>query len=204
MTNDQLPGPLVRHTDYGQLAMEEGSLKADPIEQFSEWLADADGEGIYEPNAMVLSTIDPDGLPSARTVLLRGVSDHGFAFFTDYTSRKGRALTAHPPAFLVFPWYLLHRQVLVAGTVEKVSEKNSDEYFRTRLGQARRDVEHGLSITLQHYTTVEGQQRMLEILQFKLDILWSMLDAMSMAYELNRPPYHSVTDQRVWHKGIAL
>lgn len=78
------------------------------------------------------------------------------------------------------------------------------EYFRTRLGQARRDVEHGLAITLQHYTTYEGQQRMLEILQFKLDILWSMLDAMSMAYELNRPPYHSITDQRVWHKGIAL
>ncbi len=72
-----------------------------------------------------------------------------------------------------------------------------------RLGQARRDVEHGLAITLQHYTTYEGQQRMLEILQFKLDILWSMLDAMSMAYELNRPPYHSVTDQKVWHKGIT-
>ena len=78
------------------------------------------------------------------------------------------------------------------------------EYFRTRLGQARRDVEHGLAITLQHYTTREGQERMLEILQFKLDILWSMLDAMSMAYELNRPPYHSVTEQRVWHKGITL
>lgn len=78
------------------------------------------------------------------------------------------------------------------------------EYFRTRLGQARRDVEHGLAITLQHYTTRAGQERMLEILQFKLDILWSMLDAMSMAYELNRPPYHSVTDQRVWHKGITL
>ena len=78
------------------------------------------------------------------------------------------------------------------------------EYFRTRLGQARRDVEHGLAITLQHYTTYEGQQRMLEILQFKLDILWSMLDAMTMAYELDRPPYHSVTSQRVWHKGITL
>ena len=77
-------------------------------------------------------------------------------------------------------------------------------YFRTRLSQARRDVEHGLSITLQHYTTAEGQQRMPEILQFKLDILWSMLDAMSMAYELDRPPYHSVTSERVWHKGIAL
>lgn len=77
-------------------------------------------------------------------------------------------------------------------------------YFRTRLGQARRDVEHGLSITLDHYTTHEAQQRMLDILQFKLDILWTMLDAMSMAYELHRPPYHSVTTERAWHKGIAL
>jgi pyrroloquinoline-quinone synthase len=77
-------------------------------------------------------------------------------------------------------------------------------YFRTRLGQARRDVEHGLQITLDHYTTWDAQQRMLEILQFKLDILWTMLDAMSMAYELHRPPYHTVTEQRAWHRGIAL
>jgi pyrroloquinoline-quinone synthase len=65
-------------------------------------------------------------------------------------------------------------------------------------------VEHGLQITLRHYTTWESQQRMLEILQFKLDVLWTMLDAMSMAYELGRAPYHTVTDQRVWHRGIAL
>lgn len=78
------------------------------------------------------------------------------------------------------------------------------EYFRKRLSEARRDVEHGLQITLQHYTTLAAQQRMLEILQFKLDVLWSMLDAMSMAYELKRPPYHSVTEQQVWHRGLAL
>jgi pyrroloquinoline-quinone synthase len=77
-------------------------------------------------------------------------------------------------------------------------------YFRARLQQARRDVEHGLRITLQHYVTWEAQQRMLDILQFKLDVLWSMLDAMSMAYQLERPPYHSVTRERVWHRGIAL
>ncbi|AKX46375.1 pyrroloquinoline quinone biosynthesis protein PqqC [Thiopseudomonas alkaliphila] len=83
-------------------------------------------------------------------------------------------------------------------------EQSGYDYFRTRLSQARRDVEHGLQITLEHYTSYEQQQRMLEILQFKLDVLWCMLDAMSMAYELNRPPYHSVTDQPVWHKGISL
>ena len=78
------------------------------------------------------------------------------------------------------------------------------DYFRKRLKEARRDVEHGLRITLAHYTTLEAQQRMLEILQFKLDVLWSMLDAMSMAYELERPPYHTVTQARVWHRGITL
>lgn len=77
-------------------------------------------------------------------------------------------------------------------------------YFRRRLSEARRDVEHGLRITLDHYQTFEAQQRMLEILQFKLDILWSMLDAMSMTYELGRAPYHTVTDQPAWHRGIAL
>lgn len=78
------------------------------------------------------------------------------------------------------------------------------EYFRKRMGEARRDVEHGLRITLQHYKTYAEQQRMLEILQFKLDVLWSMLDAMSMAYELDRPPYHTVTEKPVWHWGIRL
>ncbi len=78
------------------------------------------------------------------------------------------------------------------------------DYFRKRLSEARRDVEHGLKITLQHYTTLAAQQRMLEILQFKLDVLWSMLDAMSMAYELKRPPYHSVTEQAVWHRGLGV
>jgi pyrroloquinoline-quinone synthase len=76
------------------------------------------------------------------------------------------------------------------------------QYFRNRLTEARRDVEHGLAITLDHYRTREGQERMLEILQFKLDVLWSMLDAMTMAYQLDRAPYHTVTSQRVYHRGL--
>lgn len=83
-------------------------------------------------------------------------------------------------------------------------DESGYDYFRKRLSEARRDVEHGLRITLQHYTTLAAQQRMLEILQFKLDVLWSMLDAMSMAYELNRPPYHTVTEQQVWHRGLGV
>ncbi|WP_166257569.1 pyrroloquinoline-quinone synthase PqqC [Marinobacter salicampi] len=77
-------------------------------------------------------------------------------------------------------------------------------YFRKRLSEARRDVEHGLSITLAEFQTVPEQTRALEILQFKLDILWSMLDALTMAYVHQTPPYHTVTDQQVYHRGLEL
>ena len=75
-------------------------------------------------------------------------------------------------------------------------------YFRKRLSEARRDVTHGLDITLDYYTSRAEQERMLEILQFKLDVLWCILDAMTMAYELERPPYHTVTSERIYHKGL--
>ncbi|MBJ6136811.1 pyrroloquinoline-quinone synthase PqqC [Marinobacter litoralis] len=81
-------------------------------------------------------------------------------------------------------------------------EESGYRYFRKRLSEARRDVEHGLEITLEHCVTVEQQRRALEVLQFKLDILWSMLDAMSMAYVHDTPPYHTVTDKQVWHRGL--
>lgn len=79
-------------------------------------------------------------------------------------------------------------------------EAEGYDYFRGRLSQARRDVDHGLALAREYCHTVERQQRMLEILQFKLDILWSMLDSMTMAYQLERAPYHSVTQNAVWHK----
>ncbi|WP_148864214.1 pyrroloquinoline-quinone synthase PqqC [Marinobacter fonticola] len=81
-------------------------------------------------------------------------------------------------------------------------EESGYSYFRKRLGEARRDVEHGLTITLDHFNTPEQQQRALEILQFKLDILWTMLDALTMAYIHQTPPYHTVTREQVWHRGL--
>jgi pyridoxamine 5'-phosphate oxidase len=133
----RMSNSLERHTDYGEISLEEGSLSADPIEQFRTWLDEADSSGVYEPNAMVLSTIDPDGAPTIRTVLLRGVSDDGFAFYTDYTSQKGQALALNPDVAVVFPWYTLHRQVIIRGSVEKVSETDSDAYFSTRPRDSR-------------------------------------------------------------------
>lgn len=129
---DSTPEALSKRRDYGQIALEEGSLSQDPLEQLASWLNEADAEGIYEPNAMVLSTIDPDGQPSSRTVLLRGIDDSGLYFYTDYGSRKGLALLAHPQVSVVFPWYRQHRQVIVNGHATPVDPEVSDAYFRTR------------------------------------------------------------------------
>lgn len=127
------PGsPLSRHTDYGSERLDEADLAHDPLTQFGRWLVEAAERGVYEPNAMVVGTIDADGVPSSRTVLLRGSDERGFVFYTDRSSRKGRALSAHPVATLLFPWYSLHRQVIVTGEVAPVSDEESDAYWHTR------------------------------------------------------------------------
>ncbi|GAA2045580.1 pyridoxamine 5'-phosphate oxidase [Agromyces tropicus] len=123
---------LTRRKDYGAERLDEADAAADPIAQFDRWLAEADERGVYEPNGMVLGTVDADGTPSSRTVLLRGVDDRGFVFYTDRSSRKGRALAAHPTATLLFPWYPVHRQVIVTGAVLPVDDAESDAYWSTR------------------------------------------------------------------------
>ena len=127
-----LVGALRTHSDYGVEKLDEADLASDPFAQFTAWLAEAAERGVYEPNAMVLGTIDPDGAPSIRTVLLRGVDERGFAFYTDYTSRKGRALLANPAVATVFPWYTLHRQVKIFGEAYVVDAADSDDYFAHR------------------------------------------------------------------------
>jgi len=124
--------PLSQHTDYGQLPLNDADVLDDPLDQFRLWLSNAENSHVYEPNAMVLSTVDADGSPSSRTVLLRAIDSSGFEFFTNYNSIKGRALLANPASALVFPWYRIHRQVLVKGTARPVSAALSDDYFATR------------------------------------------------------------------------
>ena len=124
--------PLHRHTDYGQTPLRETDVLPDALAQFAIWLAQADESEVYEPNAMVLSTVEPSGKPSSRTVLLRTLDDRGFEFFTSYTSQKGRALLHDPHVSIVFPWYLIHRQVIVHGIAEPVDPAISDAYFATR------------------------------------------------------------------------
>jgi pyridoxamine 5'-phosphate oxidase len=123
---------LSKRQDYGSVALEDGVLAGDPLQQISAWVEEADGAGVYEPNAMVLSTIDPDGEPSSRTVLLRGIDELGLYFYTDYGSRKGLALLAHPSVSVVFPWYTQHRQIKIFGHATPTDSSVSDAYFDSR------------------------------------------------------------------------
>ncbi len=110
----------------------EADLRPDPLRQFEIWFADAGAAGIRLPEAMVLATATERGVPSARTVLLKGLDGGGFVFFTNYESRKGRELRENPFAALVFYWDALGRQVRVEGNVERIADAESDAYFRTR------------------------------------------------------------------------
>jgi pyridoxamine 5'-phosphate oxidase len=105
---------------------------ADPIAQAMAWFKDAEGIGLPNPNAMTLATIDPDGRPSARIVLLRGFDERGAAFYTNRESRKGVALAAHPRASLLFHWDPLDRQIRIEGAVAEASDEESDAYFAKR------------------------------------------------------------------------
>lgn len=116
--------------EYTLAGLTEADLTADPFELFARWYDDA--AGLHEPNAMVVATVDPDGAPSARMVLLKGVSGEGFTFFTNQSSRKGRALSADHRVALLFPWHPLERQVRVEGTAEPVSRDDVAAYFDSR------------------------------------------------------------------------
>lgn len=125
--------PAALRRDYvGGDGLEITALAPDWVGQFDRWFADAVAAGLPEPNAMVLATAGADGRPSARTVLLKGYDRRGLVFFTNYQSRKGTELAANPYASVVFPWFPLHRQVIAAGTVARVSEEETAAYFATR------------------------------------------------------------------------
>ena len=117
---------------YSRAGLDMSEVHADPIVQFHHWLNDAVAADISEPNAMTLATADAEGRPSARIVLLKGLDERGFCFFTNYSSQKGRDLDANPHAAMVFLWKELERQVTVRGSVTRTDAEESDAYFRTR------------------------------------------------------------------------
>jgi len=126
-------GNVVRRFHYDRASLEESHVAADPFVQFKLWLDEAiASESIVEPTAMTLATVDAAGRPSARIVLLRVYDERGFAFFTNYESRKGREIAATGWAALVFWWGALERQVRIRGSVEQLTPSESDAYFMQR------------------------------------------------------------------------
>jgi pyridoxamine 5'-phosphate oxidase len=117
--------------DYTLKSLEIQDVGTDPLQQFRQWMEEAIQAEALEVNAMCLSTISKDGFPNSRIVLLKEL-DHGFVFFTNYESSKGKELAASPKASLTFFWPEIERQVRVVGTIGKISEKESDTYFFSR------------------------------------------------------------------------
>lgn len=117
---------------YEQAALDESHVKSLPIDQFHHWFDEAVKSRVLEPNAMTLATVGQDGRPSTRVLLLKGADARGLVWFTNYGSRKGQELDANPFAAMQFFWPELERVVRIEGRVERVSELESDEYYRSR------------------------------------------------------------------------
>lgn len=130
-----IPIPMsIQHlrTDYTRGALLEAEAPSDPLDLFQRWFAEAQAAQVPEPNAMTLATVDAAGQPTARIMLLKGVEDGRFVFFTNYDSRKGRDLAAQPRACLLFFWAALERQVRIEGAVDRIDAAASDAYFKVR------------------------------------------------------------------------
>lgn len=118
--------------EYGDEGLDAPDLAPDPIVMFRRWLADTVDAGLHEPNAMVVTTVSAEGRPSSRMVLLKGVDEEGFVFYTNHDSRKGSDIETNPSVSLLFPWHDLQRQVRIDGTASRVSREESEAYFCSR------------------------------------------------------------------------
>lgn len=129
MDSDEL---AAARADYTRGGLVEGDLLPDPVAMFRRWYDEAHAAGVHEPNAMAVSTVDAEGRPSSRLVLLKGVTEEGFSFYTNTRSRKGLELAANPACALLFPWHPLERQVRVDGVAERLPQEEVDAYFAVR------------------------------------------------------------------------
>ena len=118
--------------EYAAHGVDRHELHDDPLIQFKAWFEQAKVAGVVEPNAMVLSTLDPEHGPTSRTVLLKAADERGYSFFTNYLSRKARHIALNPRVALLFPWFSLERQIHITGRLIKTSEEESVAYFARR------------------------------------------------------------------------
>jgi pyridoxamine 5'-phosphate oxidase len=162
--------------DYARAELNETSVERDPVQQLQHWLDEAAAAKLLEPGAMTLATASPDGAPSVRVVLLKGLDEHGLMFFTDTRSRKGTELAANPQAALCFWWGELERQVRVSGPVQPVSAADSDAYYRSRPEGSR------ISAWASHQSQVVSSRALLET-------QWAEAAQRFAGDEIPRPPY---------------
>ncbi len=118
--------------DYAKSSLSESDVQKNPIDQFHKWFDEAMASHVTEPTAMVLSTVDENGQPSSRVVLLKDIKSTGFSFFTNYNSQKGQEIIRHPYVSALFFWPELQRQIRIEALVEKLPKEDSDEYFSIR------------------------------------------------------------------------
>ncbi|MCI3972723.1 pyridoxamine 5'-phosphate oxidase [Burkholderia contaminans] len=146
--------------NYSRASLDEADVAHDPFAQFDRWFKEALAAKLPEPNTMTLATVGADGRPSARIVLIKGVDERGFVFFTNYESRKGRDLAAHPQAALLFYWIELERQVRIEGRIEKTTAEESDRYFASRpLGSRIGAWASEQSAVIDSRATLEAQEK---------------------------------------------
>ncbi len=162
--------------DYRLKVLDENQISRDPLQQFEIWLNEAIEIRANEPTAMVLATATPDGVPSSRIVLLKALSDHGFGFFTNYSSRKGTEIALNQNVALLFHWPELERQVRIEGKADKTSYRISEDYFNTRPYESR------LSAVISNQSQVVPDRKFLEK-------LWEEQQNDSVEKEVARPSH---------------
>ena len=173
--------------EYQLAGLDESDLAPDPFTMFHGWFDGARAAGVLEPNAMVLSTVSADGQPSARTVLLKGLSDHGFVFYTNYESRKAAELGANPHCCLLFGWYQVQRQVRIEGSASRIPREETEAYFASR----PRDSQLGAWASVQ--SAVVGSRA-------DLEAAYAEVEARYAGSDVPTPPHwggYLVTPERV-------
>jgi len=163
-------------TNYQKYELSESSIRKDPLSQFSVWLEDAVNEKVQELTAMVLSTIDSEGNPESRVVLLKELKSEGLIFFTNYNSKKGHQISENKHVSVVFFWPELERQVRIKGIAERISEKESEDYFLSR------------PIDSQLGAWASPQSQIIESRQI-LDNNYSRYQRFFLNNELKKPPH---------------
>ena len=161
--------------NYNRQEIDPQTFHKNPLEQFKVWFDDALKADLYEPNAMTLATVSAEGIPSARMVLLKGITEGGFVFYTNYRSRKGRQLENHPVAALVFWWSKFDRQVRIEGVISRVADSESEAYFETRPRESQ------LAAWVSQQSEVIGER--------DLQTAWKLTEEKFKDRKVSRPPY---------------